>query len=67
MNVNWTATDLANALDRGDERDVSDAIAALAVVAVSVRAEARGVDWDGSWEDALALGLRLRETIDRYV
>ena len=64
MSADWSAGDLARALDRGRERDIADGIAALAVVALSTRAEQRGEDWDGDWADALALGLTLRETID---
>lgn len=67
MSETWTAGDLSRALDRGHGRDVADTIAALAVVALTTRAEQRGADWDGSWNDALSLGLRLRDTIDEVV
>lgn len=67
MSADWSAGDLARALDRGRERDIADALAALAVVALSTRAEQRGEDWDGSWSDVLSLGLRLRDTIDEVI
>lgn len=59
----WTAGDLSRALDRGGERDVTDALAAVSVLAWSERIP----EWDDNWDDALALGRHLRATIDTVV
>jgi len=64
MSAGWTAGDLSRALDpNGNEGDLADALAAASVLALSIRVP----DWNDDWEDALALGLRLRDTIDGYV
>ena len=62
----WTAGDLARALGEGMETDLSRALADLSVLALSARAEARGEVWDASWEDAHALGCRLRAVIEAH-
>lgn len=59
----WTEADLSRALGDGAETDLSRALAPLCVVALSGDAEARGTGWDCSWDDTLALGLKLRVTI----
>lgn len=59
----WTEADLSRALGDGIETDLTRALAPLCVVALSGDAEARGQEWGGSWGDTLALGLKLRATI----
>lgn len=59
----WTEVDLSRALGDGAETEVTRALAPLCVVALSGDAERRGHVWSGSWDDTLALGLKLRTTI----
>lgn len=63
----WTEADLARALGDGAETDLTRALAPLCVVALSSDAEARGTEWNASWDDTLTLGRTLRATIRKLL